>query len=218
MAISYKTAWRDLNSVGPPALTKVIARLLGIPQNGDPVAGGAGAVPNGYFSAEEYGDDVVGRLTVITANAAPISIADDAGVAQYGGFQIYDFPAGLIQTEGAIVTGNLTLGTTGTIIAAYTGVVAIGTATAGTGATLTGTEATILQSTAIGTASAAVSAVAAFPVATALTESGARWINGTATAVDAYLNFAIADDATHTAGTGSFTGTIKIYWRNQGDV
>lgn len=156
--------------------------------------------------------------TVLTLTNTPVTITDDAGVAQYGGTgAVYVFPQGLVVPMGVVLTGNLTLGTTGTIIAAFTGVNAIGTATATTGATLTGTEADILPSTANATASGSVAAIDSVSVATALTESGARWLDGTATAKSMFLNFAIADDATHTSGTGKFTGTIQFLWAIIGD-
>jgi hypothetical protein len=74
-----------------------------------------------------------------------------------------------------------------------------------------------LQSTANAEAAAKVAAIASHSVATALTESGARWYDGTGTPGPVFLNFAIADDATHTAGTGKFTGTITLTWINLGD-
>lgn len=161
--------------------------------------------------ATEYGDNVVHK-TVLTCTAMPISIADDADVAQYGGVKVYTFPAGLISTLGACVVGSLTLGTTGTIIDTFTGVNALGSVTASTGSSLTSTEATWLQSTANATAAAKVAAISSVSIATALTESGGRTYDGRATAAPVFLNFAIADDASHTAGTGSFTGTITITW------
>lgn len=147
------------------------------------------------------------HTTTLTLTATPVSIADDAGVAQYGGTgKIYDFPEGLLQIYGAEVHGNLTLGTTGTIINTYTGVCSLGTAAAGTGATLTGTEADIMASNSIATAVAKVSAI------DAVSPSNLSPLDGTGTAKDMYLNFAIADDATHTAGTGTFTGTVTVVW------
>ena len=178
----------------------------------------AGAKNGSTVTAAEYFDGTVHK-TVLTLTATPITITDDAGVAQYGGAgKIYDFPAGNIAFIGTTVTGNLTLGTTGTIINTYTGVVSVGSATATTGATLVSTEADIMQSNAITQAAAKVAAVAAKSKATQLTESAITHIDGTATAVDAYLNFAIADDVTHTSGTGTFTGTVTISWINTGDV
>src|SRR5688572_13238439 len=167
---------------------------------------GNGTKNGSTVTAKEYGSDVLHK-TILTCTATPITITDDAGVAQYGGVKVYDFPAGAICVLGAVIDGALTAGVTGTIIDNWDGDVALGTATATTGATLTGTEADILQSTSVSAgASDKIGIAEAFPVATALTESGARWHNGTATAIDMFLNFVIDDDATHTAGTATFTG------------
>lgn len=178
-----------------------------------------GTVPDAvkaYVVATEYGDSLVHR-TVLTCTAVPISIADDAGVAQYGGVKLYTFPEGLIFTKGAIISGNLTLGVTGTIIDAFTGVNALGSVTATTGATLIGTEATYLQSTANATAASKVAAISSVSVASDLGETSSRIVNGTSTPAPLFLNFAIADDASHTAGTGTFTGTVTISWEKVGD-
>ena len=173
-----------------------------------------GTVPSAVSAtvvATETGDNLLHK-TVLTCTALPLTVTDDAGVAQYGGVQVYTFPLGLVVTQAARVAGNLTLGVTGTIIDAFTGVNALGSVTATTGATLTGTEATWLQSTANAAASTKVAAITSFSIATALTESGGRVYDGTTTAAPVFLNFAIADDATHTTGTGTFTGTITILW------
>lgn len=178
-----------------------------------------GTVPDAvkaYVVATEYGDSLVHR-TVLTCTAVPISIADDAGVAQYGGVKLYTFPEGLIFTKGAIISGNLTLGVTGTIINAFTGVNALGSVTASTGATLVSTEVTYLQSTSNATAASKVAAISSVSVASDLGETSARIVNGTSTPAPLFLNFAIADDASHTAGTGTFTGTVTISWEKIGD-
>lgn len=184
----------------------------------DLAAAGVGAIPAAvaaYITVTEYGDESFHK-TVLTCAGLPLSVADDAGVAQYGGVQVYTMPKGAIVSLGASIKGSLTLGVTGTIIDAFTGVNALGTTTAGTGVTLLTTEATWLQSTANATASAKTATITSFSVATALTESPGRVVNGTSTAAPVFLNFAIADDATHTAGTGTFTGTITIAWVNVG--
>ncbi len=173
-----------------------------------------GSVPSAvspYISVAEYGNNVLHK-TVLTCTALPISIADDAGVAQYGGVQVYTFPLGLIATLMARLEGNLTLGTTGTIINTFTGVNALGSVVATTGSSLTSTEATYLQSTANATAAAKVAAISSVSIATALTEAAMRTVDGRSTAAPMFLNFAIADDASHTAGTGSFTGVITFDW------
>lgn len=175
---------------------------------------GVGQVPGAVADtvvATEYGNGLYNR-TKLTCTAVPISVADDAGVAQYGGVKLYTFPEGIINLQGAVLSGALTMGVTGTFINTYTGVIALGSATAGTGATLVTTEATWLQSTAMSTASSKVAATSAFPVATQLTESGARWYDGHSTAAPLWLNVAIADDATHTAGSGTWTGVITLIW------
>lgn len=178
---------------------------------------GSGTVPVGTITAYEYGDNV-SKKTVLECNGLVVTISDDAGVAQYGGVKAYDFPEGMLLLKGARIGGILTAGTTGTIIDNWDGDVALGSATATTGATLTGTEADIMPSVAVSAgASDKDGVVNAVSVATALTESGARWFDGTATAKDLFLNFVIDDDGTHTAGTATFNGTIELNWEMMGD-
>ena len=178
---------------------------------------GLGSTPNANIKVYNYGAGPVYQTRLECTNVT-ITISDDAGVAQYGGVQVYDFPQGMVVTFGAQVNGTFTGGVTGTIIDNFDGDVALGTVTATTGATLTSTEANIMQSVAISAgASDKLAPVDAVSVATALTESGARWLDGTATAIDMFLNFVIDDDATHEAGTASFTGTIVFLWAMLGD-
>jgi hypothetical protein len=193
----------------------IVGRLFGVDgDTGQLVRNGItnnGAKNGSTVTVKEYGDDIWHK-TVLTCTDLPITLTDDAGVAQYGGVKVYDFPAGAIITQGAVIAGTFTGGVTGTIINTFGSNVALGTATATTGSTLTGTEADIMPSVANATAVAKAAAVDAVSVATALTESGARWFDGTATAKDMYLNFVVADDATHTSGTAKFTGTITLLW------
>lgn len=178
---------------------------------------GIGSSPSASVKAYHYGGPIVYQ-TRLECNQLSVTISDDAGVAQYGGVKVYDFPEGMLNIHGAQVSGILTAGVTGTIIDNWDGDVALGTVTAATGATLTGTEANILQSVAVSAgASDKDGVVDAVSVATALTESGARWLDGTATAIDMFLNFVIDDDATHAAGTALFTGTIVFNWEMLGD-
>jgi hypothetical protein len=181
-------------------------------------AAGVGAKPaSSTISVKEYGTDVVHK-TVLTFTNTPVTIADDAGVAQYGGVgKIYDFPEGLLKFDGAVISGSITLGTTGTITDTWAGGIALGTAAATTGATLTGTEADLMPEVNVAAATAKVAAVPAVSVAAALTESGSRWLDGTTTAKDMYLNLVVDDHASHTAGTGTFTGTVQFMWSIIGD-
>lgn len=170
---------------------------------------GPGAKNGSTVRVREFGDDLL-RKTVLTCTALPITISDDAGVAQYGGVKVYDFPEGVILTHGARVSGALT--GYASLIDTFDGAVALGTATAGTGATLTGTEADVMQSCALTQAVAEVAAVDAKSAATALTESAGRVFDGSSTAKDLFLNFVIADNGAHGAGTATFTGTITLLW------
>ena len=178
---------------------------------------GIGAKNGSTVSVVEQGTGILHK-TIITCTATPVTITDDAGVAQYGGTgKLYDFPEGLLVTFGAVIDGSVTLGTTGTIINTWAGGIALGTATATTGATLVGTEADIMPEVDVAAATAKTAVVDAVSAATALTESGARWLDGTATAKDLYLNLVVDDDASHTSGTGTFTGTVTILWTIIGD-
>ena len=178
---------------------------------------GVGAKNGATVSVVEQGDGVVHK-TIITCTATPVTITDDAGVAQYGGTgKLYDFPEGLIATIGAVIDGAITLGTTGTITTTWAGGVSLGTATATTGATLVSTEADILPEVDVAAATASVATVDAVSVAAVLTESAGRVLDGTTTAKDLFLNLVVDDEATHTSGTGTFTGTVTIVWLNLGD-
>lgn len=184
----------------------------------DIATSGLGKVPSAvmpYVTATEYGDESFHK-TVLTCVDLPISLTDDAGVAQYGGVEVYTMPLGAICSFGTSINGSLTLGVTGTFIDAFTGVNALGTVTASTGSTLESTEATWQQSTANTTAASKVAVISSCSAATALTESPGRVVDGRSTAAPVFLNFAIADDGTHTAGTGKFSGTITIAWVNLG--
>lgn len=204
------------------AIASLHGRVLGVDQEtgrliraADDLANGTVGTPNGStVTAKEYGDGVLHK-TVLTCTATPISILDDAAVAQYGGVKVYDFPEGLLLFHGAVIDGALT--GYASLIDTFDGDVALGTATATTGATLTGTEADLLQSTALSQAVGEVAVADAVTAATALTESGARWHDGTSTAKDMFLNFVIDDNAAHGAGTATFTGTITFLWSIIGD-
>lgn len=198
---------------GFEALNANIRTNLGV-KDLDTTPVGVGAVPAAVAStvvATEYGNEAFHK-TVLTCTALPISVTDAAGVIQYGGVQVYTMPKGATVSFGASIKGNLTMGTTGTIIDAFTGSTSLGTVTATNDGTLTTTEANWLQSTANSTASSKVAAIKNISVATILTESPGRVIDGTTTASPVFFNTLIADDATHTSATGTFTGIITIAW------
>lgn len=174
----------------------------------------AAGTPNGSTvdAVETIGGCI--HKTVLTCTATPLVLTDESGTVVYGGVKVYDFPAGALCILGATVSGTMT-GVE--VLATWEGDVALGTATATTGATLIGTEADIMQSVAIAAATAKVGTVAACSLATALTESGARWFDGHSTAKDCYLNFVVDENAANATSTGAFTGTVTLAWINLGD-
>ena len=175
-----------------------------------------GAKNGATVTAVEYGDGVIHKV-VLTLAATPVTITDDAGQAQYGGVKIYTMPAGVSCILGAVVDASATLGATGTITTTWAGGVALGSATATTGADLTGTEENIMPEVDVAAATAKVAVIDGHSVATALTESGARWIDGHTTPVPVYLNLVVDDEGSHTSGTGTITGTVTLTYVNLGD-
>lgn len=200
--------------------TRIAKIMQGQDKNSQRFGTSRGSVPTAaaaYLAVApvEQCDGIMHR-TLLSFTALQISVADDAGVAQYGGTQVYTFPEGLLCTHGMLIDGVIGV-VSGTIIAAFTGKIALGSAVATTGATLVSTEATFLQETALTTASSSVAVCDAISIATQLTESGGRVYDGTATAAPLFLNLAIADDASHTAAVLYFTGTIQFTWHVIGD-
>ena len=75
-----------------------------------------------------------------------------------------------------------------------------------------------MKSNAVSAATAKTAVIDGVSGCTIVTESAAGWFNGTGTALDCYLNLAVADDGTHTAGTGTITGTVTLLWVNIGTL
>lgn len=171
------------------------------------------------MSVEHYGGGGPIVQAKITLAGTPATWLDDANTVWYIGKQIYNYPEGALLSLGAVIDGTHSpIATSGTLNAAtFAGDVAIGTATATTGATLTGTEADILQSTETAAAVDSVSTIDAVSTATALTESGARWFDGTATAKDAFLNILIDDDVAIVAPIGTIDCVVYLTYLMLGD-
>jgi hypothetical protein len=174
-------------------------------------SGTAGAVAGTGVTTEELGGSVV-HQTVLTFVNTPIPLTDEVGVVAYGGLKVYDFPAGLILVLGATSDLDLTKSSAG-VNANWDGDFGIGTVTASNNATLSSTEQNILPTTA--TPQAASGATTANGQNTAV-----AFLDGTSTAVDAFLNF-LVDDADHnvtgTACNIIVNGTVTLTWANLGD-
>ena len=178
-------------------------------------ADGVGAKAGATVTVVEHGNTVIHK-TVFTCTNLPITMADEAGVIQHGGAKIYDFPAGLLLTLGAVIDGSVTTpvhdDASGGTIATWDGDIALGTVVASNNNSLATTEQNILQSTAVTQAIAQVANVDAISAATLLTESAASWIDGSGTDPDLYLNLLIDDSANNDAHIALFTGTITLLW------
>ena len=203
-------------------LTSIHGERIGLDVDGNLVVGGKKVTDitaeigakNGSSITEEVTDSGCFRKVKITCVATPLVLTDDPDVAVYGGVKVYDFPEGLLLFLGGVIDGAITAVD---VLATFDGDVALGSATATTGSTLTGTEDDLLQSTALTQAIAKVANCDAITIGTALTESGARWMDGTTTAKDLFLNFVIDEDAANATSTGEFTGTIEFIYTILGD-
>lgn len=157
------------------------------------------------------------RETIFTFTAVAFAMVDEAGVVAYKGLKIYDFPAGNILIFGA--TADLTLKKSSAgIIDAWDGDFGVGTVTASNNATLSSTEQNIIPTTA--TPQATGVGALATTTAKGINAAAIAPLDGTATAVDLYLNFLIDDtdhDVTGTPANLLVTGTVRVLWANLGD-
>lgn len=177
---------------------------------------GIGAKNGSTVVAAEYGNDVLHK-TVLTCTATPLTFGDEAGQGQYGGVKVYDFPLGLICTFGAVINGAITL--TAPAIDSWNGDIGLGLEAPTDHQDVANKTGQVMPKVSTTQAVAKVATTDAVSVATALTESGARWLDGTSTAKDLFLNLLVDDNGAHdNTITGAFTGTITILWTNLGTI
>lgn len=174
---------------------------------------GVGTVPMASVIAgvtvAEQGDGVVHK-TIFTVDAS-VTMTDATTAGSHGSLQLYDFPAGAILFLGA--TSNLAIARVGTAIGETAAVVgSVGTVTTATdNATLTTTEADLIPST------AATLTAGAGTMAGKQVTAGIAIFDGTSTAKDAFLNFAIPDAGSTGDDALTVTGTVTLVWANLGD-
>lgn len=173
---------------------------------------GAGSVPlamQPYVSVAEFGDGTF-HQSVFTLSAVPVTVRD---TQQGGGVKIYDFPLGRIQRIGA--TGTVAVTTTSVLADTLnTGVTCnwgVGSTTQAS-ATLATTEQDFVNVQAF-TASATIDVAGAN--STGVGPGVLASLDGTSTAVDAFLNLAVAGATDIDAdATVTVSGTVKITWVN----
>ena len=168
---------------------------------------GNGAAAGSGVSASEQAGRV--HTTVLTLTASSITMTDAGAAGCHGGTKIYDFPVGNVMILGATTDLAITAGSGGiTDTASVVG--AVGTVvTATDNATLLSTEANIVPST-VATLTGGVGACDGQSTASVI-------LDGTDTAADAYLNFAVPDAGSTANDTLSVTGTVTLVWINFGD-
>jgi len=174
-----------------------------------------GTVPaavQAYCVASEYGDNLMHK-TVLTLTDLPITMRD---TEQGGGAKVYTFPAGRI----------LRLGATASIAVTTTSVLAD---TLNTGVTCNyGVGSTTQASATVATTEQDFVNVAAFTASATIDVAGAvangvgpgvlASLDGTSTAIDAFLNLAVASATDIDAdATVLVNGTITLVWCNVGD-
>jgi hypothetical protein len=159
-------------------------------------------------------NDGTSNKTTLLLKDQTVVLADQAGVVAYGGQKVFDFPEGAILVEGVTSDLDITKSSAG-VNDDWDGDYGIGSVTASNDATLSGTEQDMLPTTL--TPQAVGGATTADGQSTS-TENAV--IDGTGTAVDAFLNF-LVDDADHDVGGTAcnliVNGRIVIHWKNLGD-
>lgn len=168
--------------------------------------GNGTASGTGVVATTERGDGVI-HQTVLTLTNVAVSTTDTPATSGDGSLKVYDFPAGNIHVLGA--TCNLAIVAATGIGATAAVVGSIGTVAAAADATLTSTEANIIPSTAA-TLTGSAGTMAG-------KSTGAVTLDGTTTAIDALLNFAIPDAGSTANSTITVNGTITLTWVNLGD-
>jgi len=181
-------------------------------------ASGYGSVFDSAVATVTESSPVIHTTEIVLTNLS-ISMSDDADDAgQYGGTQIYTFPAGLIFSLGSTITGTFTGATP--IVNAWAGDASLGAVVPPDYATsTTGNSIAFMQMKAVGPATSKVATLSAVSSATVKTDAGGSWLDGTAVAKKCFLNLRIDDEAAHTDGAlVSFTGTVRLNWINLGDI
>jgi len=175
---------------------------------------GVGAVVSGKATAVEYGDGVLHQtvLTLTLTGANDLDLAGDADNSK--GVKVYDFPVGRIHVLGATINASVTVNNAFNASDNDIFYMAVGSVdgTQAANADLTSTEADLIPKTTLDTES---NATLTLDWHAAL--AAAAQFDGTTTALDVFVNAAVANASTTKAVTVAVTGTLTITWINLGD-
>lgn len=171
---------------------------------------GVGAKNGATVAAVESGNGMIHK-TVLTLTATPITMRD---TEQGGGVKIYDFPDGCIAFLGAFA--DLTMTTHSAILTTLNGGVTcnfgVGTVTQAN-ATVATTEQNIVNVGAF-----VSSTVIDTPPAAVQGKGNPTVVDGSGTALDAFLNLAVAGSGDIDGDASMLvSGTITMLWCNLGD-
>lgn len=170
-------------------------------------SGAAIGAPNGATVSGEVAVNGAFRTLTITLAATPVTLTLNGTSTAGGGTKIWDFEEGLILPIGA--TSNLTVANA--LDKSF--LASLGSVVADTGGTLATTEANFAPSTAATTSSGAGTCKMKSTVT--VPTPGAP-LDGTATAVDLYLNSCLNADGTGATAL-TYTGTITLVYVCLGD-
>lgn len=185
-----------------------------------------GAVNSTYAAYVKAAEFVEGGLhkTVLTITALPISvtISSTGSTQAAGGVKIYDFPKGVLeiisnQMKWGLLTADGTNITTGCALDIGLGTVAAGLSQAAlttTGCNIGGKYEITFSSTTLSYANQNQLSNVRHPSGVG---DDADCLDGSSTAIDMYLNVAVAAGGAAATGVGlTVTGTVEIFWRNHG--
>lgn len=194
----FRLAETDANRVRK--LNLMTDALNGVGSAGTATATGVSAV-----------DSSAGAIkTVLTLSNVVVDMTDATTAGSHGSVKLYDFPECNMLFLGGSCDLTITAGEGGITDTAAV-VASVGTATVGTdNATLTTTEADLIPST----ASTLTDGVGAVPGKTVT--AGVAVFDGTSTAKDAWLNFAVPDAGSTADDTLTVSGTVTLVWSNLG--
>lgn len=212
------TTNKDFSDMGIPRvgfdralkrLYDVIDGVLNPASDGDSYVGAIPSVTGLTVSEDGFGPY---RRTVLKFTNVAFTLTDVPSTVAYSGKKVYDFPLGNLLIFGAVADLVVTKSAAGVDLDAA-GDFGVGTVTASNNATLSSTEQNIIPTTetlmAAGSANAKGMNIAAIAP-----------LDGTATAIDLFLNFLVDDgdqDVTSTPTNLIVNGTLVVNWINLGD-
>lgn len=172
-----------------------------------------GAAASGITLTEEI-SDAAGFMhrTTLTLTNVDIAVADSGGASgAFGGKQLYDFPEGAISIFGAFAQLQPTAGAGGVGDTA-TVKFSLGSALEASNDTLDSVQANVIGSTNV------VLSGGVGPSTKAVGATAVAQLDGTATAIDLFLNLGVADAGVTASDTITVNGTVRFSWARHGDV